>query len=240
MNKKHQYVLENLLLSHPNNTGLQNAHNRSLELEDKFELKTERKIERMQTSEGRHILREIKKEKEDNKEDEKKDDRKDSQELQIKAKISGNYSQIKIELKFDTKSTNNATISGDIFNELRLTRDNISNLLRIENESEDSIKESLEADAQIRMNVSKVNVQYQFALNETNRTKIIDGIYEKLSGLTQNEILDVLVINVKQDQEMDNKENILKDMDNRKEITTEKRENKTESEQDRRENKKED
>lgn len=240
MNKKHQYVLENLLLSHPNNTGLQNAHNRSLELEDKFELKTERKIERMQTSEGKHILREIKKEKEDNKEDEKKDDRKDSQELQIKAKISGNYSQIKIELKFDTNSTNNATISGDIFNELRLTRDNISNLLRIENETEDMLKESLEADAQIRMNVSKVNVQYRFKLNETNRTEIIDGIYEKLSGLTQNEILDVLVINVKQDQEKDNKENILKDIDNRKEITPEKRENKTESEQDRRENKKED
>jgi len=79
MIEKHRYVLENLSRSHPNNTGLQNAYNRSMELKDKFERKTERKIERIRTSEGKHILREIKNERED----EQKDDRKDPKELKI-------------------------------------------------------------------------------------------------------------------------------------------------------------
>ncbi len=72
---KHQYVLEQLIESHPNNTGLQNAYNRSLELKDKFERKTERKIERIQTNEGKKILREIKvkQEKRENKTEGKKD-----------------------------------------------------------------------------------------------------------------------------------------------------------------------
>ncbi len=235
MIEKHQYVLEQLIESHPNNTGLQNAYNRSLELKDKFEQKTERKIERIRTSEGKQLLKEVKKERED----EKKDDRKDSKELKIKVKITGNDSRIKIELKFDTNSTTNATIAMDILNELRLTRDNISSLLKIENETEDNLKESLEADAQIRMNVSKVEFQYRFALNETNRTGIIDGIYEKLSALTQAKIQDVLVTKVNQEGENGEKGNIQNDRENGTDnITQETHVNKTENKDDRIENRK--
>jgi hypothetical protein len=234
---KHQYVLEQLLGLHPNNTGLQNAYNRSLEQEDKFELKTDRKIERFQTSEGKHILREVKKEKEE----ENKYDLKDSQELKINAKITGNDSQIRIDLNFDTNNTSNETIAMDIFNQLRLTRDNISSLLKIENETEDSLKESLEADAQIRINITNVNVQYMFALNDTNRTEIIDGINEKLSSLTQDKIQDVLVIKSNKEPVNSDNENIRNDGEMRKEdITPVKRENKTEDKEDRRENRKED
>ena len=230
MIEKHSFVLKNLSESHQNNTGLKNAYNRSLELKDKFERKTDRKIERIQTSEGKHILREI-----------KKDDRKDSRELKIKATITGNDSLIKIELKFDTNSTTNATIAMDILNELRLTRDNISSLLKIENETENSLKESLEADAQVRMNVSKVNFQYSFALNETNRTEIIDGINEKLYALTEAKILDVLVIKVNKEPVNGGKENIRNDWEIRKEdMTPEKHETKTEVKEDRRVNKNED
>jgi hypothetical protein len=56
MIEEHHYVLEQLIESHPNNTGLQNAYNRSLELKDKFERKTERKIDRIRSSEGKHLL----------------------------------------------------------------------------------------------------------------------------------------------------------------------------------------
>jgi len=59
---KNQYVLEKLLESHPDNIGIQNAYNNSLELEDKFENKTDRHLERIRTNEGRHVLKEIKKE----------------------------------------------------------------------------------------------------------------------------------------------------------------------------------
>jgi len=237
MIEKHQYVLEQLIESHPNNTGLKNAYNRSLELKDKFERKTEIKIERIRTSEGKHLLREVKKEKKV----QKKDDSKDFQESKlITAKISGNDSRIKIELKFDTNSTTNTTIATDILNELRMTRDNISTLLRIENETEDSLKESLEADAQIRMNVSKVNFQYSFALNETNRSEIIDGINEKLYALTQRKIQDVLVINVNKEPVNGRNENIRNDGEMRQEdITQVKRENKTEDKEDRKVNRNE-
>ena len=58
MVEKHQYVLEKLLELHPNNTGLKSAYNNSVELEDKFEEKTRRKLERVQTEEGKHYLKE--------------------------------------------------------------------------------------------------------------------------------------------------------------------------------------
>jgi len=233
MIEKHQYVLEQLLESHPKNTGLQNAYIRSFELKDKFEQKTERKIERIQTSEGKHILREVTKKREIL----KKDDSKESQESKITAKISGNYSQIKIELKFETNSTDNATIAGDILSELIMTRDNISNLLRIENGAEESSNESLEADAQIRMNISNVNVQYKFKLNETNRTDIIDGIYGKLSALTLVKIKEVLITKVNQEIETGGKENLQYEREIRKEIVTPV---KTGVKEDRRVNRKED
>jgi hypothetical protein len=43
---KHQYVLEELQLSHPNNTGLMQAYNNSLRLQEKFEAKTAMKYGR--------------------------------------------------------------------------------------------------------------------------------------------------------------------------------------------------
>jgi hypothetical protein len=228
MIEKHGFVLENLSRSHPNNTGLQNAYNRSMELREKFALKTERKIERILTSEGKHILREIKKE-------DRKDDRKYYRELIIKAGITQDISQVELELKFEANSTDNATIARDILNELNLTRENISRLLDTSKGNEDQLKETLIADAQIRKNFSEVQVRYKFSLNASNKTQVIDGIFEKLSGLTLAKIQDVLNIKVNPEFKKENNENILKVMDTRKDVTPDKRENKTENEEERRE-----
>jgi hypothetical protein len=54
---KHQYVLEQLLLSHPNNTGLQRAYNNSLDLEEKFAEKTAFRFNRTMERDNRTILR---------------------------------------------------------------------------------------------------------------------------------------------------------------------------------------
>ncbi|HEX7628650.1 MAG TPA: DUF5667 domain-containing protein [Candidatus Methanoperedens sp.] len=59
MVEKHQYALERLLESHPDNTGLKSAYNDSVELEDKFEEKTQKMLERVQTTEGKHYLKEV-------------------------------------------------------------------------------------------------------------------------------------------------------------------------------------
>lgn len=69
MIKKHQYVLEQLLGTNPNNNGLKNAYNKSLELENNFEQKTEIKLERVQNSEGKYIIKEIETEEKENTKD---------------------------------------------------------------------------------------------------------------------------------------------------------------------------
>lgn len=57
---KHQLVLENLLASHPNNTGLQRAYNNSLRLEEKFGEKTAIRFNRTIEKNNQTILKAIK------------------------------------------------------------------------------------------------------------------------------------------------------------------------------------
>jgi hypothetical protein len=56
---KHQFVLENLLQTHPNNTGLQRAYSNSLRLEDRFAEKTAIKYERSIGKNNQTILKAI-------------------------------------------------------------------------------------------------------------------------------------------------------------------------------------
>jgi hypothetical protein len=56
---KHQLVLENLLASNPNNTGLQRAYNNSLALEDKFAEKTATQFQRISDNNNQTILKVI-------------------------------------------------------------------------------------------------------------------------------------------------------------------------------------
>ena len=55
----HQVVLEKLLLSHPNNTGLMRAYNNSLALEQKFEKKSEVRLERIMEKDNKTILKAV-------------------------------------------------------------------------------------------------------------------------------------------------------------------------------------
>jgi hypothetical protein len=56
---KHQTVLANLLLSHPNNTGLARAYNNSLLLEQKFEQKTEMRFARFIEKDNKTIFKAV-------------------------------------------------------------------------------------------------------------------------------------------------------------------------------------
>jgi hypothetical protein len=56
---KHQLVLENLLASNPNNTGLQRAYNNSLALEDKFAEKTAIQFQRISDKNNQTTLKVI-------------------------------------------------------------------------------------------------------------------------------------------------------------------------------------
>ena len=54
---RHQLVLMNLVLSHPNNTGLMRAYNNSLALEQKFEQKTQMRFDRITEKNNRTIVK---------------------------------------------------------------------------------------------------------------------------------------------------------------------------------------
>ena len=77
---KHQMVLEDLMLSHPNNTGLARAYNNSLALENRFEQKTRMKFERTMEKNNETVLKAVRLEV---KEQEHTANRGDSTALQI-------------------------------------------------------------------------------------------------------------------------------------------------------------
>lgn len=189
MIEKHQYVLEKLLEANSNNTGLSRAYNNSLELEKKFEAKTKIKLERKLTKEGRKVLEEV------------EADDEEKQVTKIEAKVFSNDSQIEVKLKFVTNNTENFTIAKEIVD--KLSTENINALIKFEEEDdnkEGKLVEKLEAEAEVKENISKVKFEYKFPLNQTNESEIAAGIHEKLSNLTQAIILDALEMKVREEQ----------------------------------------
>ena len=195
MVKLQQYVLARLLESHPDNTGLKSAYNNNVELEDKFEEKTQKKLESIQTNEGKHYITQV------------------ENGLKLNARIIDNKTQVEIKLNIVSDKTDNLSIADEILNEFRLSKDNISGMLKIEDLENLELKTILEAQAKIGLNVSSINVDYMFALNSTNRTEIIDGIHNKLSNLTKADILDVLEIKTIQDNKDIDQEEIEKKLE---------------------------
>lgn len=189
---KHQYVLERLLESHPNNTGLERAYNNSRILEEKFELKTERKFERVREK-GKEVLKVGKRAKE---------------ETRIVAEISGNATEIKIEVKFRSNSTDNFTIAQDILDKMKSSTENIASIIEIKTgeDEEKDLKTKLEAEAEIKKGFTKVEAEYSFPLKTTNRSDIIEGINLRLSNLTREDILRVLEIKGKEERKDEKEE----------------------------------
>jgi len=177
MNVKHQFVLARLLGSHPNVTGLQRAFNNSVELEDRFALRTGTRLERVESEDRQRLkLREV-----------------DGERIEVRARITDNASDIRVEVRFLSTSTERDSIAQDILERFRLSRENISSMLDIEVERED-LQRELEAKAEIRNNISHVESEFRFPLNVTNRTEIIEGIFFELSNLKKSDILNVLDI----------------------------------------------
>jgi acyl-CoA hydrolase len=104
----------------------------------------------------------------------------------IKAKIASNgNTTIEIGMKFVSSNYTNTTIAQEIRNRfLALDTANITNLIKVENTSAEEKLTDLEARANVKNNTSRVEVEYKFWLNETNKTRIIEGIYNNLTSGT--------------------------------------------------------
>lgn len=190
---KHQYVLERLLESHPNNTGLERAYNNSRELEDRFESRTELKLERVRGKHGREVLKEVKLARE---------------ETKVVAEIIGNGTEIKVEVKFRSNSTDNFTIAQDILDKMKSSTENIASIieLKVEDDGEKELKTKLEAEADIKKGFTKVEAEYSFPLKTTNMSDIIEGVNLRLSSLTREDILRVLEIKGKEERKDEKEE----------------------------------
>ncbi len=177
MNVKNQFVLARLLESHPNVTGLQSAFNDSVELEDRFALRTGTILARINSEDHQQLrLREVEEER-----------------IKIRARITDNASDIRVDVSFLSTSTERDAIAQEILERFRLSKANISSMLDMEVERED-LQRELVAKAEIRNNISSIESEFGFPLNVTSRTEIIDGIFLELSNLKKSDILDVLDI----------------------------------------------
>ncbi|TRZ88883.1 MAG: hypothetical protein D4R88_06730 [Methanosarcinales archaeon] len=219
---KHQAVLEALLESHPNNSGLQKAYKNSLELEDNFAEKTKVKYDRKMTKQGRVVLEEVEIDNEDF----------GKEKTQVKASVEDNKTHVKVELKFLTNSTEPADIAADISDKVAAIKNNISGLIKIERDGKENdekdndeaepevtvtggptttltttqavtraanlSREKLKAEAEVKGNTTRVMFEYTFFLNVTEDPAIITGVQGKLSALTVDQILSVLDVKVKE------------------------------------------
>ncbi len=210
---KHQFVLEGLIESHPNNTGLIRAYNNSEGLLSKFAFRTKVKLERNTDKMGRKTLKHVKVEDDESGEYEK---------TSIKASVEDNKTHVKVELKFLTNSTEPADIAADISDRVAAIKNNVSGLIKIERDGKENddeaepevtvtggqtttltttqavtraatlSREKLKADAEVKGNTTRVNFEYTFSLNVTEDSAIIAGVEGKLSTLTDENILNAL------------------------------------------------
>jgi Domain of unknown function (DUF5667) len=206
---KHQLILENLSISHPNSKGLERAYKNSKNLEEKLRSK----FVRVEIEDDRRVLKEENDESEDAKE-----------RTQIKAEVTDNGSTVNIDLRFQTNSTNKTDIVEDTLEELKNLRINLSENLKLEHddsidvigsptttltasENEKDTKDykvKLYVKAKVEGNFTDVKVEFKFHLNETTKSGIVDGINKKLSELNSDEILKRLELKVLEHKKAEN------------------------------------
>ncbi len=202
---KHQFILENLSISHPDNKGLQRAYKNSKNREEKLRSKFER----------------VEMEEHDESEDAK-------ERTQIKAEVTDNGSTVNIDLRFQTNSTNETDIVKETLNELKNLRINLSENLKLEHDDDSTDvtgaptttltasdeKDSKDYDAKLQVkakaegNFTDVKVEYKFHLDESTKSGIVDGINKKLSELNSDEIVKGLELKVLEHKKVENGKDI--------------------------------
>jgi hypothetical protein len=108
---KHQFVLEHLLESHPNNTGLMRAYNNSLLLEDRFSEKTAIKFNRTMEKNNQTILKAIRLEQKEQERHGKAAETIEPNETRVQPSVSETLEKLtgKDKNKHDTQVTTTTT-----------------------------------------------------------------------------------------------------------------------------------
>ncbi len=111
MTKKHQQVLYNLTLLHPDNPGLARAYSNSLKLEQKFNKRISEREARGEHTEGN---------------------------IAIKAETFDNNTEVKVSVNFKSDNVTNFSIANEILGKFQLSTENINTLLTVENTDNES------------------------------------------------------------------------------------------------------
>ena len=214
---KYQYVLERLLNQTPNSTGLQRAYNNNLKLEKKFKEKTQYKFTRRMSKDGHQVLR---KEIED-------DEDEDKVQVKAEITDNGSIAMIKLRFVTNsTNETGIAkdtlselqNLRNTLNDSLKLEEDDDEGSVEVtgtptstftststraresddDKRSSENYKEKMKVEARVEGNVTEVKVEYKFYLDATDRDGIIEGIENKLSGLTTGTILGALDVEIKE------------------------------------------
>jgi len=198
----HSLVLERLIESHPNNTGLLRAFNNSERLIEMFTLKTNVRFERWTDEHGRKVLKHV----------EVRNDG-EYEKTSIKAEVENNRTKIKVEMKFLTNSTESPEIASDILERIDIIESNVSGFIKIERDVEEDDRtditgrttvtlttapNEMRADAEVKGNTTWVKFDYTFFLDMTEDAAIINGVKGKLSTLTEANIQSALNVMVRE------------------------------------------
>ena len=201
---KNQFVLARLLDDNPNNTGLMRAYNNSLRLEERFELKTRVKFEREIEDRQRVRIREIGI---DRREIET-EIRGNATEVKVKVKFLSDSNdsdairrQVLDKIKLGRNDINNlikveteagATATPTITGTARatgtatptVTGTPIPARTPVVTGTPEATEDRLKIQVEAGRGVSEVEAEFKFNLNTADMNAIAEGIFQKLSALT--------------------------------------------------------
>ncbi len=145
------------------------------------------------------------------------------EKLEIRADVMDAASEIKVKLEFASTTTERQKIAEEILEKLNLNSEDLSAILEIESDDEDAGedeladrrrgadkpeddnenddgngRERMKTEARIRDGVTRVKFELRFPLNATDRSAMVNGIIERISRLSADEIAASLDIRLRE------------------------------------------
>lgn len=119
-----------------------------------------------------------------------------NEETDVDVTVVGNSSLAKVKVEFTSSHTDKESLLKEILNKVRLDKETVSNAIKMEGEGDEDedqdeeVKEKLEVKAEIKDGEAKVEFEYRFVIESTEKDAVINAIVEKLRSLelTENDI----------------------------------------------------
>ncbi|MFN4336810.1 MAG: hypothetical protein ACK4FV_04425 [Candidatus Nitrosocaldus sp.] len=109
----------------------------------------------------------------------------DSSKVDIEAHVGSESAHVHVKIRFITDAKDRDVIARELNERIRLDKDTIAGILKTEQEEhEDDRVERLEVKAKVTPADTSVKFEYEFVIDATERSAIVDGIASRLSSLS--------------------------------------------------------